>query len=365
MADEEHAAILLVDDNESNRIAMEALLESLGHPIISVASGEEALARLESDKIALIVMDVMMPGQDGFQTLIRIRKRREWSDIPVVFMTAVYGDPAHEAHGYTLGAVDYVSKPFNQTVVTAKLRSLIDMHLRSEQMRREAEELAGERAMRSERERILGIVSHDLRSPLSTIRTGADFLMARQSLGEPEKKITRRIQRNADRMARLINDLLDFTRVQSGALRIRPARADLAEVVVDSVEDIRQVVARDISVAVETKRLASFDSDRVAQALSNLVLNAVQHSTSDARVAVGLREQGSNFELSVWNEGEIPPKDSQLLFEPFRRGDRSQGMGLGLFITQQIAQAHGGELTFSSTPGAGTTFRLMLPINDA
>src|SRR5688500_424468 len=104
---------------------MEALLEALERPVIAVASGEEALARLADEEIALIVLDVSMPGLDGFQTLARIRERACWSDIPVLFMTAIYVDSEHEAKGYALGAVDYVAKPFNQTVVLAKLRSFL------------------------------------------------------------------------------------------------------------------------------------------------------------------------------------------------------------------------------------------------
>jgi two-component system, sensor histidine kinase and response regulator len=355
------AAILLVDDSEANRVAIASLLETLQRPVVAVASGAEALAYLDAHEVALIVLDVQMPGLDGFQTLVRIRERRHCTAIPVVFMTAVYDDAAHEAHGYALGAVDYVSKPFNQTVVVAKLRALLEMHERSEQLHRESEELATERAIRGERERILGIVTHDLRSPLATIRTGSDFLIARAQLDEPEAKIVRRIQRNADRMARLVNDLLDFTRLQNGPLPIRPAPAILAEVVVESVEDIQHAHPRRIELSVETRRPAKIDEDRVAQAVSNLVLNALQHSPDNGRVAVVLRDHDDALELSVWNEGEIKAIDATRLFEPFRRGAGSQGMGLGLYISQEIARAHGGEITVSSSPETGTTFRLVLP----
>jgi signal transduction histidine kinase len=354
-------AILLVDDSEANRVAMSALLESLGRPVIAVASGEEALEQLARRDIALIVLDVSMPGLDGYQTLARIRQQDRWSDIPVVFVTAIYGDSAHEAEGYALGAVDYVAKPFNQSVMLAKLRSLLMMHETSERLRREAEELARERATRAERERILGIVSHDLRGPLTTIRTGADLLAARCRLDEPERRTLARIQRNADRMGRLIADLLDFTRLQGGSLAIRPQPARLADIVVESVEDVQHTVLRPIDLSVETRREGNLDGDRVAQAVSNLVRNAVQHSRETARVSVVLRDRGDTFELAVWNEGELKARDRARLFEPFRRGEESNGMGLGLYISQQIARAHGGEITVSSDAAAGTTFRLVLP----
>lgn len=355
-------SILLVDDHAGNRLAMEDVLGKLGHPVIAVASGGEALACLEHTAVVLIVLDVQMPGLDGFQTLVKIRARREWTEIPVVFMTAIYGDAQSEAHGYTLGAVDYVSKPFNVDVVTAKLRSHIAMHERSHALRREAEELARERATRAERERILGVVSHDLRSPLTTIRTGADVLLASERLGERELTVARRIQRNADRMARLINDLLDFSRLQHAPLRTRPAAADLAELVSETVEDIGGSDRRKIELSLETRRHGSFDADRVTQVLGNLIRNAVQHSPATARVAVTLRERGPNFELTVWNEGEMKVGDRDALFEAFQRGDDSKGMGLGLYISQQIARSHGGEITVSSTREDGTSFHFILPI---
>src|SRR5688572_20567036 len=166
---ESRAPILLVDDKQANRVAMEAALEPLKHPIVAVGSGEEAVAYLSANEASLIVLDVQMPGLDGFQTLAKIRELRRLGDVPVVFVSAVYGDAEHEAHGYALGAVDYIAKPFDPTKMVAKLRSLVEMHDRSDQLRRDAEELARERATRAERERILGIVSHDLRSPLTTI----------------------------------------------------------------------------------------------------------------------------------------------------------------------------------------------------
>jgi two-component system, sensor histidine kinase and response regulator len=355
-------AILIVDDNDGNRAAMTALLEDMTYQVLAASSGAEALACLEANPIALILMDVHMPGLDGFDTVVKIREQKQWSHIPVVFLTAVHDDPASEARGYALGAVDYVAKPFNSDVLVAKLRALVSWHEDGEQRRREAEALAAERATAAERERILSIVSHDLRSPLSVIRTGADYLHSRGGLGPDQVKVVQRIQRNADRMARLISDLLDFTRLQNGPLPLRPTTANLAEIVVESIEDLQQSSQRPIELAVHTTRDASVDGDRLTQAVCNLVLNAMQHSAADARVSVELREDHDAFELRVWNEGELKAKDPLTLFQPFRKGERSAGMGLGLYISQQIARAHGGELTVTSSPDAGTTFSLRLPV---
>jgi signal transduction histidine kinase len=357
------SSVLIVDDNGANQTAMTALLGPLGHPVIAAASGAEALARLEDHEISLILMAAQTPGFDGFATLVKIRDRKQWSHIPVVFLTAIHAEPGDEAHGYALGAVDYVGRPFNSEVMLARLRALMTWHENGEQLRRDAEERAVERATAAERERILGIVSHDLRSPLATIRTGADYLDAKGGLSEDRLKVVGRIQRNADRMARLISDLLDFTRLQNGPLTIRPRTSSIAEIVTEAVEDLQLVLARPIELSVQTHRAASLDADRLAQAVANLVLNAMQHSAAGARVSVVVRELGDAFELAVWNEGELrTATNPALLFEPFRKGGASVGMGLGLYISQQIARAHGGDLTVTSSAAAGTTFRMLLPL---
>jgi two-component system, sensor histidine kinase and response regulator len=359
----QRGAILVVDDDRDKVAALTALVAPLEHPVVCATSRREALERLASEPVALILLSAQVTGLDSFETLVAIRAEARWCQIPVVFVTAI-GTPAEveaSVRGYALGALDYVSMPVDSGVFVAKLRALMSWHERSEQLRREAEQVARERATREERERVLGVVSHDLRSPLATIQIGSDYLLARGGLDADQAKVARRIQRNAERMARLIEDLLDFTRVQSGTLAIRPTRSCVADLVVESVEDLQASSSRQIEVAVETRRAHAVDGDRLAQVVTNLVRNAVEHSHAPARIAVKLLEHDGVLELSVWNEGEIAAPDPHALFEPFRKGSDSGGMGLGLYISQQIARAHGGDITVSSSPRAGTTFCLRLP----
>ncbi len=362
MAGQATGAILLVDGNSTNLAAMRALVEGMGRAVLAVTSGPDAIASLAQHEVSLIVMAVKTSGLDGFDTVAKIRAEKTWGHIPIVFFTAIHDDPATAARGYALGAVDYVTMPFNAEVLTAKLRALVGWYEQGEQRRLEAEILASERAAHAERERILGIVAHDLRSPLAIIQTGADYLDSLGGLGEDQAKIVGRVQRTAARMARLINDLLDFTRMQNGPLTIRPRPASLAEIVAESVEDIQLLSQRAIEVSLHTTGDTTCDEDRVTQAITNLVLNAMQHAAADARITVGLREQDGGFEVDIWNEGEIAAKDAATLFQPFRKGRSSAGMGLGLYISQQIARAHGGDLTLTTSAASGTTFRLRFPV---
>lgn len=354
-------AIMLVPADPASLDTMRTLVGPMDRPVIVAATAAAALEHLEQRDVALIVMAVRTPAFDGFEAVALIRAEKRWSHIPIVFLSRVHDDPAAEARGYAVGALEYVTVPCNAAVLVAKLRALIGWYEQGEQRREDAEALALERAVHTERERILALVAHDLRSPLSVLHTAVDYLRGRGGLDVDQLKIVDRMGRNAGRMARLINDLLDFTRLQNGPLLIRPRPASLANIVAEAVGDLQLLTSRAIAVSVQTTRGTSCDADRVTQAVSNLVLNSVQHSAATARVQVSLLERDGAFEVNIWNDGELSANDAATLFQPFRKGKGSGGMGLGLYISQQIARSHGGDLTVSSSGAAGTTFTLRLP----
>jgi signal transduction histidine kinase len=219
------------------------------------------------------------------------------------------------------------------------------------------------------RERLVGIVSHDLRSPLQSISLASELLLRQEDLPASVLAGVRRISRSADRMARMITDLLDFTRARAGGgipLRRRPG--ELVDLVSNTLEEFE--VPHPGRVVLSHGRgpyTGEWDLDRLAQVVSNLVGNALQHGAESTPVEVDLREEGSELVLTVTNQG--PPIPETLLphvFDPFRRagGDsRSarQGLGLGLYIVQQIVLAHGGTITVRSSEATGTRFTVRLP----
>ena len=142
MAEESRGArILMVDDRAENLLALEAILHGLGHELVKASSGEEALKRLLTEEFALILLDVQMPGMDGFETATRIKQRERTRDIPILFLTAIDGE-AHQAfRGYAAGAVDYLSKPFDPWVLRAKVAVFIELHERRRELAAQAEEL--------------------------------------------------------------------------------------------------------------------------------------------------------------------------------------------------------------------------------
>jgi PAS domain S-box-containing protein len=212
------------------------------------------------------------------------------------------------------------------------------------------------------REHLLGIVSHYLRNPLTAIVTSAQLLLRYGELPDRQGRVVARIATSADRMARMIDDLLDFARTRlGGELPIHPRRIDLRQICEQTIEELEFAYTRPVRMEAEGDLWGDWDPDRIAQVISNLAGNALQHSEGD--VAVLLQGEPEVVVFQTRNGGPAIPKEVlPHIFEPGRRGDaRSGGLGLGLFIVQQIVLAHGGSIEVKSTEAGGTLFTVVLP----
>jgi phosphoserine phosphatase RsbU/P len=223
------------------------------------------------------------------------------------------------------------------------------------------------------RELLLGIVGHDLRAPLSTILMGASVLLLREGLGEKETALVRKISSSASQGARLIDQLLDLTRSRlGGGIPIDPKPLDMNDVCRQLIDDTElKHPDRPLRVERQGYMTGVWDRDRIYQVLANLVSNAVHHG--EPRSPIDLRIDGSATEVAieVSNRGNpIPPATLPFIFDAFRQGrtiqpSRTQGLGLGLFIVQEIARSHGGSIAVTSSDSDGTTFRVRLPRDSA
>ncbi len=229
-------------------------------------------------------------------------------------------------------------------------------------------ELAERRKQDGMRERLLGVVGHDLRSPLSAISMAASVMLKKGTLAGGDVKMTARIARNADRMAKMISQLLDLTRARlGGGIPIDPKPVDLGEICGEVVSDI-EVAQPERTFAYERHGDGKgvWDKERMAQVVANLVGNAVQYGAPDQPITVRLDDEGEAVCLTVHNDGPPIPADIlPAIFDPFRRGkdgarERSESLGLGLFIVHEIVRAHGGEIVVRSVEGEGTTFTVRM-----
>ncbi len=212
------------------------------------------------------------------------------------------------------------------------------------------------------REHLLGIVSHDLRNPLTAIVTSAQLLLRYGELPDRQGRVVGRIATSADRMARMIDDLLDFARTRlGGEFPIHPRRIDLRQICEQTVEELEFAYTRPVKIEAEGDHWGDWDPDRMAQVISNLAGNGLQHG--EGEVSVFLHGEPEVVVFQTHNGGAPIPKEVlPHIFEPGRRGDaRSGGLGLGLFIVQQIVLAHGGSIEVRSSEADGTVFTVVLP----
>ncbi|AFE08235.1 response regulator/sensor histidine kinase [Corallococcus coralloides DSM 2259] len=375
-SDAPRARILLVDDTPSNLLALEAILEPLGQQVVSVRSGDEALKALLLDEYACVLMDVQMPGLDGLETARLVRTRERTKHLPILFVTALSREAAYVTRGYEYGAVDYLLKPVDPDILRAKVSVFVELYLRGEKLRQQALELAERRRVEEELQRateleqqLVGIVGHDIRTPLAAILTTANAQLSRELLPDAQRKAFERVARGGERIQRIVDQLLDFTRARvGGGIPVVPGAGDLNELCRKLVDELRAAKPeRSILCDFARDSLPGvWDLDRLAQVVANLLDNALKYSPRDTPVRLRTYEQGADtVYLEVQNAGApIPAHLLPTLFQPFRRGDgadQRESLGLGLYIARSIVEAHGGTLRVESTPDVGTIFSLCLP----
>nr|MBA3538419.1 response regulator [Deltaproteobacteria bacterium] len=232
------ARVLVVDDHPPNLLAVEAILEPLGHRLVMASSGQEALRHLLDEDFALILLDVQMAGMDGFETAALIKGLERTRHIPIMFLTAVNRDAEQIYRGYREGAVDYLLKPIEPEALRAKVTVFVNLHLQSEQIKRQAAQLIENAALYEEerrgrasaeaairaREDALAVVSHDLRNPLSTISMAATLMLETMPTTEANslnRRSAATIQRVAMKMAGMLSDLLEVSRIEAGRLALK------------------------------------------------------------------------------------------------------------------------------------------------
>jgi signal transduction histidine kinase len=348
------SAVLAVDDVASNRLALSAILEPLGSRVVEARSGAEALALAAREEFAVILLDVAMPEMDGFETLTRLRAIPLARDTPVVLVTAYTLDPLAMERVRGMGSVDYILKPIPPELLRSKVAALLALHLRGKELRVLSEALAS-------KDRTIAMLAHDLQNPLAAIGTSAGLLQ--RICPDPRSaRAADRISRAVARMSSMIRDLTDYARAGLGAIPTTPAPMNLDELCRELAEDFQQSDATQrIDLVCSGELAGKWDRARLHQALSNLLGNAFRYGSGN----VVVRAEGSDahVDLSVHNAGApIPAEVLPVVFEPFERGSQDRtGLGLGLYIVREIAKAHGGQVSVTSTAEHGTTFAIRLP----
>jgi two-component system, sensor histidine kinase and response regulator len=391
----EPVKILIVDDQRDNLLSASAVLESLGEQVITAQSGREALLLLLDHDFAVIVLDIMMPDMDGFETAAFIRQRERSRHTPIIFLTALGRSDEHIRRGYDLGAVDYITKPFVPEFLRAKVSVFVELHRKTQLLRQQSELLERRNAELHEsikhaklaEEQIKALnahletrlaqldeankeletfsysVSHDLRGPLSRMAGFSRALLesSASQLDAQAALYLKRIDDGARHTCDLVDDLLQFSRL---------ARIEMSEAAVDLTAIVRGIVAelsarepdRKVKFAVAEGITAKGDFALLRAALLNLMENAWKFTRkhSQAVIEFGALENGEGPVYFVRDDGAgFDMGDSARLFNPFQRLHKDsefEGTGIGLATVERIVRRHGGRIWAEGGIERGATF---------
>ena len=387
------AKLLIVDDLPENLLALEALIKREDRTVYKALSADEALSLLLQHEFAIAILDVQMPGMNGFELAELMRGTEKTKNIPIVFVSAAGREMNYAFKGYESGAVDFLHKPLDIHAVKSKVNVFVDLYRQSkamklqvqalEQSRREQETLLAqlqvtqgelEHAVRM-RDDFMSIVSHEVRTPLNGLILETQLRklhLARNNTTaftmDKMQAMVDRDERQIQSLIRLIEDMLDVSRIRTGKLSIRPAPFDLTAVVANLLENFApQVSAAQSSVNFHAERsvVGHWDEFRIEQVISNLLTNALRYGGKKP-IDVSVYVEGEHAVVEVRDQGiGISEENQQRIFQQFERVSGSQvvaGLGLGLFISEQIVAAHGGQIQVNSALGEGAVFKVCLPL---
>jgi signal transduction histidine kinase len=364
--------VLLVDDLQENLLALEALIRQPGRRIFTARSGEQALSLMLEHAFALAILDVQMPSMNGFELAELMRGTERTRGIPIVFVSAAGRDLNYAFQGYESGAVDFLHKPLDPIAVRGKVSVFVDLFRQRQELQAAKAELQRAVNMRDD---FMSMIAHELRNPLNSVYLQTQLrrrMLSGPKVPDPDAmlKMVERDERQVRSMVRLLDDMLDVSRARTGRLAMLPAPFDLAastREVVDAIQEQASHAGVAITVAAPPTLPVVGDEFRIEQVITNLLTNALRYGRGKpVAVVAGVREQEPEAFVSVRDQGMgVAPADQERIFEQFERVEGSNqvpGLGLGLYIARQIAQAHQGRLEVRSTLGEGAEFVLSLPL---
>jgi signal transduction histidine kinase len=369
---------LLVDDLEENLLSLEALLQRDGLTCFKARSGEEALEIILVHDIALALLDVQMPGMDGFELAEYMRGAERGRHIPIIFLTAGSSDNRRRFRGYEAGAVDFIQKPIEPDVLRSKANVFFDLYQQRQQILAQRDELEAYadalKTVDRHKNRFIAMLGHELRNPVMALGAGLQLLNRRRD-PEAAADIREKMERQVFHLSRLIEDLLDISRIDQGKILLRKEKIDLCAILQSAIETSQPHVDtanHTLSIDIPTGPIwLNADYTRLAQVVSNLLTNAAKYTPSGGRIGLTATVAGDVVEIVVSDNGiGIPAEMQAHIFEIFAQVSnpkvRSQdGLGIGLALVKQLVEMHRGTITVESDEtNPGSTFVVRLPCLD-
>jgi two-component system, sensor histidine kinase and response regulator len=356
------ATILIVDDDPTNLSVLLEYLDAMHFNVLVACDGDSALEQIAYRLPDLILLDVLMPpGIDGFETCRRLKNDPQTQNIPVIFMTAL-SDAESKVQGFQVGGIDYITKPLEEREVFAR----VNAHLTIRQQQRQLQ------VLNASKDRFFSIIAHDLRSPLSSLRllTELAYDNLENSNIEKLKEVINLQQSSVDKLCKLLENLLTWSRMQQGLIEYHPQQVDLRKIVAQNLALLnsnaqqKQITLQ--SVLTEQTEVYA-DLEMIHTVIRNLISNALKFTKTGGKIVISATPLEAEVEIAVADTGiGIPPESLSKIFQlgaKFKQlgTARESGTGLGLILCQEFIAKHDGRFWVESEVGKGSTFRFTLP----
>jgi signal transduction histidine kinase len=390
--------ILLVDDQPARLLTYESILGDLGHNLVAARSGTEALERLMAAEFAVVLLDVNMPGMDGFEVAGMIHAHPRFERTPIIFITGVHVSELDRLRGYTLGAVDYVSIPVVPAILRTKVAVLVELYCQQRELQRlnrslteantrlaeahstlqaektrELEQLnAALREANRNKDEFLAMLAHELRNPLAAIHNAVQLMRTPGLSSDQSSWAHDMIERQLGHLTRLIDDLLDVARITRGKINLAREQVPLSIVVSRAVETVQPLVSRQRHELIQSVAgeglLIEGDPTRLIQIVGNILSNAAKYTQPGGRIELSAGPCGEQVEIRIRDNGiGIEPELIPSVFNLFAQAARAdpgnqQGLGIGLALVKRLVELHGGEVeAHSEGLGRGSEFVVRFP----
>lgn len=361
--------LLVVDDVQTNVLLLKALLGKEGYGILVANNGQEALEVIRNENPDLILLDVMMPGMDGFEVAERLKSEEFRCEIPIIFLTAL-DDTQSIVNGFKLGVGDFISKPFRKEELMVRIKHQLSLVAARRIIEEKNEEL---RKTMAGRDKMYSVIAHDLRSPMASMKMLLNTIMMSVEKDKIDPDIFDMLEmsnKTSEEVFSLLDNLLKWTKSQLGKLTVIPQKLDISGLADGVVEVMNSVAEVKHIKLIRTDHESFFvyvDIEMIKSILRNLISNAVKFSNPDSEIKVGIKAEDGKVIVSVTDSGKgIKKEDQHKLLKDSTHfttyGTNSEeGSGLGLLLCRDFARKNGGELWFESEENLGSVFSFSLP----
>jgi len=359
--------ILIVDDNSNNVKIIAITLRAFNYKLVIATNGQSAIEMVEKTRPDLVLMDVMMPGMDGYETCEKIKAKKDNENIPVIFLTAL-SEKANIIRGFEVGGVDYITKPFNKEELISRVKTHLELKFTRDELQKNSNYL---QSLNAVKDRMFSVIGHDLRSPLGSVKMTLEYLSEtiEETSTEELKSTIDLLQKTTDEVFSLLENLLGWAKSQSGNLAITKEPIDLMDLgykVYLLNKGNLKFKNIDFKLEIQPGTIVSADLNTITAVFRNLLSNAVKFTPNGGTISLLAKEVDDKILIEIKDSGVgIPPENLPKLFDSTKHfttfgTNRESGSGLGLTLCYDFVKKNDGEIWAESTVGKGTSFFLLL-----